>query len=349
MADMRLIVAGAGGRMGRTLIQAIAATSGVTLAGAVEAPGSPVIGRDAGELAGLGASGIAVAGDVAPLLDRAEGVIDFTVPAASVALAERIAGKGLVHVIGTTGLSPEQDKAIAAAATRAVIVKSGNMSLGVNLLAALIKRVARTLDDEFDIEIIEMHHNKKIDAPSGTALMFGRAAAEGRNIDLSTHSVRARDGHTGARRPGDIGFAALRRHRRGRARGHFRRSRRADRTRAQGGGSHDLRARCTESGAVGARPEARILFDGRRIGIDELLMRRFSRGRQALSAHACSPAACCNRTRPACGWAKRTGGCGAFHHGADCCFRPLFLFFYLAFPWAATAAAARATSSGSPR
>lgn len=210
MADMRLIVAGAGGRMGRTLIQAIAATSGVTLAGAVEAPGSPVIGRDAGELAGLGASGIAVAGDIAPPLDRAEGVIDFTVPAASVALAERIADKGLVHVIGTTGFSPEQDKAIAAAATRAVIVKSGNMSLGVNLLAALVKRVARTLDDEFDIEIVEMHHNKKIDAPSGTALMFGRAAAEGRNIDLSTHSVRARDGHTGARRAGDIGFAALR-------------------------------------------------------------------------------------------------------------------------------------------
>ena len=126
MADMRLIVAGAGGRMGRTLIQAIAATAGVTLAGAVEAPGSPVIGRDASELAGLGASGIAVAGDIGPLLDAADGVIDFTVPAASVALAERIAGKGLVHVIGTTGLSPEQDKAIAAAATRAVIVKSGN-------------------------------------------------------------------------------------------------------------------------------------------------------------------------------------------------------------------------------
>ncbi len=210
MADMRLIVAGASGRMGRTLVQAIAASAGVTLAGAVEAPGSAAIGRDAGELAGLGANGVALADDIAPLLDRADGVIDFTVPAASVALAERVAGKGLVHVIGTTGLSPEQDKAIAAAAARAVIVKSGNMSLGVNLLAALVKRVARTLDAEFDIEIVEMHHNKKIDAPSGTALMFGRAAAEGRNIDLSTHSVRARDGHTGARRPGDIGFAALR-------------------------------------------------------------------------------------------------------------------------------------------
>ncbi len=210
MADMRLIVAGASGRMGRTLVQAIAASAGVTLAGAIEAPGSPAIGRDAGELAGIGANGVALAADIAPLIDRADGVIDFTVPAASVALAERVAGTGLVHVIGTTGLSPEQDKAIAAAAARAAIVKSGNMSLGVNLLAALVKRVARTLDEEFDIEIVEMHHNKKIDAPSGTALMFGRAAAEGRNIDLATHSVRARDGHTGARRPGDIGFAALR-------------------------------------------------------------------------------------------------------------------------------------------
>ncbi len=210
MADMRLIVTGAGGRMGRTVVQAIAASAGVTLAGAAEAAGSPAIGRDAGELAGLGPNGVLVAGDIAPLLERADGVIDFTAPAASVALAERVAAKGLVHVIGTTGLSPEQDKAIAAAAARAAIVKSGNMSLGVNLLAALVKRVARTLDPEFDIEIVEMHHNKKIDAPSGTALMFGRAAADGRNIDLASHLVRARDGHTGARRAGDIGFAALR-------------------------------------------------------------------------------------------------------------------------------------------
>jgi 4-hydroxy-tetrahydrodipicolinate reductase len=210
MTDMRLIVAGAGGRMGRTLVQAIAATPGATLAGALEAAGSPLIGRDAGELAGLGAKGVPLVADVGPLLENADGIVDFTMPAASVALAERVAGTGLVHVIGTTGLSPEQDKAIAAAGTRGVIVKSGNMSLGVNLLAALVKLVARTLDDAFDIEIVEMHHNKKIDAPSGTALMLGRAAAEGRGIDLAVHSVRSRDGHTGARRPGDIGFAALR-------------------------------------------------------------------------------------------------------------------------------------------
>lgn len=210
MADMRLIVAGAGGRMGRTLVQAIAATPGVRLAGAAEAPGSPLIGRDAGELAGLGANGIALTADIDAVLAAADGVVDFTIPAATVALAERVAGKGLVHVIGTTGTSPDQDKAIAAAAVRSVIIKSGNMSLGVNLLAALVQKVARILDDSFDIEIVEMHHNKKIDAPSGTALMFGRAAAEGRGIDLASRAVRARDGHTGARKPGDIGFAALR-------------------------------------------------------------------------------------------------------------------------------------------
>jgi 4-hydroxy-tetrahydrodipicolinate reductase len=210
MADMRLIVAGAGGRMGRTLIHAIAATDGATLAGAVDAPGSAVIGRDAGDLAGLGKNGIEVRADVEPLLAQADGLLDFTAPAATVAFAELVARKGLVHVIGTTGLTGENDKLVAEAAKRAVIVKSGNMSMGVNLLAALVKRVAKTLDEEFDIEILEMHHNKKVDAPSGTALMFGQAAAEGRGIDLAQRSARGRDGHTGARCAGDIGFAALR-------------------------------------------------------------------------------------------------------------------------------------------
>jgi len=210
MSDMRLIVAGAGGRMGHTLIHALAATQGAALAGAVEAAGSAVIGRDAGELAGLGKNGILVAADVEPLLDRADGLLDFTVPAATAVLAELTARKGLVHVIGTTGLTGENDELIAEAAKRAVIVKSGNMSMGVNLLAALVKRVARTLDEAFDVEILEMHHNKKVDSPSGTALMFGRAAAAGRGIDLDRHSVRGRDGVTGARRAGDIGFAALR-------------------------------------------------------------------------------------------------------------------------------------------
>ena len=210
MADMRVVIAGAGGRMGRTLVKAIADTRGVTLAGAVDAPGSAVLGRDTGELAGLGPNGIKVMADPAPLLDGADGLIDFTIPAATLVLAEIAAKRGLVHVIGTTGLTPENEKLIETAAQRSVIVKSGNMSLGVNLLAALVRRVARTLDQEFDIEIVEMHHNKKIDAPSGTALMFGRAAAQGRNIDLAQRSERGRDGETGARRPGDIGFASLR-------------------------------------------------------------------------------------------------------------------------------------------
>jgi 4-hydroxy-tetrahydrodipicolinate reductase len=210
MADMRLVVTGAGGRMGRTVIHAIAATDGVTLAGAVDAPGSAVIGRDAGELAGLGANGISVTADPAPLCAAADGVIDFTAPAVAVVHAELCAKAGKVLILGTTGLTGENEKLIAQAAERAVIVKSGNMSLGVNLLAALVKRVAATLDDDFDIEIVEMHHNKKVDAPSGTALMLGRAAAEGRGIDLAQHSVKNRDGHTGVRCKGDIGFAALR-------------------------------------------------------------------------------------------------------------------------------------------
>ena len=209
-SNMRLVIAGAGGRMGRTLIQAIAATKGVTLAGAVEPLGSAVIGRDAGELAGLGPNGIKVTSDVAPLLRDADGLIEFTIPAASVALAELAASAGVVHVMGTTGHSAQEEAIVAKAASRAPIVKSGNMSLGVNLLAALVKRVAQTLGEDFDIEILEMHHNKKIDAPSGTALMFGRAAAEGRAINLAERAARGRDGMTGARRAGDIGFASLR-------------------------------------------------------------------------------------------------------------------------------------------
>ena len=209
-SDMRLVVAGAGGRMGRTLIHAIAATDGVTLAGAIERADSGVIGRDAGELAGLGANGVKVISDAALLLKNADGLIEFTIPAATLALAELSASAGIAHVIGTTGHSAEEEAVIAQAARRAPIVKSGNMSLGVNLLAALVKRVAQTLGDDYDVEILEMHHNKKIDAPSGTALMFGRAAAAGRGIDLDAHAMRGRDGMTGARRKGDIGFAALR-------------------------------------------------------------------------------------------------------------------------------------------
>lgn len=210
MSDMRLIVAGAGGRMGRTLVQAIAQTDGLVVAGALEAPGSALLGQDSGVLAGLPANNIPLVMDLAQLAPKADGLIDFTIPEATVSNAAIAAQHGLVHVIGTTGLSPDEEAAIRKAASRTAIVKSGNMSLGVNLLAALVRRVAASLDEDFDIEIVEMHHNRKIDAPSGTALLLGQAAAEGRKVDLKQRSVRSRDGHTGAREKGDIGFAALR-------------------------------------------------------------------------------------------------------------------------------------------
>jgi 4-hydroxy-tetrahydrodipicolinate reductase len=210
MSDMRLIVAGGGGRMGRTLVRAIAETPGLVLAGATEAAGSPLIGEDSGVLAGLPANRVPVVSEVKPLVIAADAIVDFTAPDATIALAALAAETGIAHVIGTTGLSASDEAKIKDAARRAIIVKSGNMSLGVNLLAALTRRVAKALDDDFDIEILEMHHNKKVDAPSGTALLLGRAAAEGRGVDLDQHAVKSRDGHTGARQRGDIGFAALR-------------------------------------------------------------------------------------------------------------------------------------------
>jgi 4-hydroxy-tetrahydrodipicolinate reductase len=210
MADMRLIVAGAGGRMGRTLVKAIAEAKGFALSGALEDVRSPLVGSDAGMLAGLGENGIKLVAVAGPLMEKADGIIDFTAPAATVGFAALAAASHKVHIIGTTGLSAADDAKIKDAAKTAVIVKSGNMSLGVNLLAALTRRVAKTLDNSFDIEILEMHHNQKVDAPSGTALMLGRAAAEGRGIDLDQHAVKSRDGHTGARKAGDIGFASLR-------------------------------------------------------------------------------------------------------------------------------------------
>lgn len=211
MAEMRLIVTGAGGRMGRTLVKAIAESKDLKLAGALEDARSPLIGWDAGHLAGVGENGIKLTGDVAPLLAQADGIIDFTAPAASLEYAARAASAGKVHIIGTTGMSAADDAKVAEAAKAgAVIVKSGNMSVGVNLLTALTRRVAQSLDETFDIEIVEMHHNQKVDAPSGTALMLGRAAAAGRNVDLDKKKDAGRDGHTGARKPGDIGFASLR-------------------------------------------------------------------------------------------------------------------------------------------
>ena len=210
MADMRLIVAGAGGRMGRALVRVISETPGAVVTGALEAPGSALLGKDSGVLAGLPANGVELSADLWKLSANADAIVDFTVPAATIANVAIAAERGLVHIVGTTGLSASDMAVIKSVTQRAVVVQSGNMSLGVNLLAALVKRVAASLDDSFDIEIVEMHHRAKIDAPSGTAFLLGEAAAAGRGIDLHTHSARGRDGHTGARRQGDIGFAALR-------------------------------------------------------------------------------------------------------------------------------------------
>jgi 4-hydroxy-tetrahydrodipicolinate reductase len=208
---MRLAIAGASGRMGQALARAMHATPGCVIAGALERTGAPALGRDAGELAGLGSIGVPVTDDPLPVLAAVDGIIDFTAPAASVALAGYAAQAHIVHVIGTTGCSEADDAAIRAAARHTAIVKSGNMSLGVNLLAVLVERAAAALDAaNWDIEILEMHHRRKVDAPSGTALLLGDAAAKGRGIALKDKSVRVRDGHTGAREEGTVGFATLR-------------------------------------------------------------------------------------------------------------------------------------------
>ncbi|MDB5623802.1 MAG: 4-hydroxy-tetrahydrodipicolinate reductase [Devosia sp.] len=210
MAELRVVVAGAGGRMGAANIRALLAHPGVVLHAALDRPGSAVLGRDAGTLAGLEAIGVPVVEDIASVLAGADAIIDFTAPAASVALAQRAATAGLIHVIGTTGCSPDDDAAIARAGEAgARIVKSGNFSLGMAVLANLVQQAAAALA-EYDIEILEMHHARKVDAPSGTALLLGEAAARGREVSLGDKSVRVRDGHTGAREPGTIGFATLR-------------------------------------------------------------------------------------------------------------------------------------------
>lgn len=207
---MKIAVMGAAGRMGRELIRAIAAEPGCTIAGATETAGSPVLGRDVGDLAGLGPIGVAVTNDAAAVIAAADAIVDFTVPRASIEFARIAASAGTAAIIGTTGFDAASEAAVAEAASRTAIVKAGNMSLGVNLLAALTRQAAAALGNDFDIEIVEMHHRMKVDAPSGTALMLGEAAAAGRKLDLDSHSVRVRDGHTGPRRSGDIGFATLR-------------------------------------------------------------------------------------------------------------------------------------------
>ncbi len=205
-----VVVTGVSGRMGQMLVREILAHDKLRLAGALERKGHDWVGRDLGTAMGGAELGIEVSDDALETFAKAQAVIDFTAPAATVEFAALAAQARAVHVIGTTGLSEDDLKKIHVAGRHAVIVRAGNMSLGVNLLTQVTKQVAAALDVDWDIEIVEAHHNRKVDAPSGTALMLGEAAAEGRGVDLDAVSDRGRDGITGARKQGDIGFHAIR-------------------------------------------------------------------------------------------------------------------------------------------
>lgn len=205
-----IAVMGASGRMGQMLIQMIEASDKAVLAGATDRVGHGWVGKDLGAEMGGAKNGIIVSDDPLEVFAKAQAVIDFTSPEASLEHAKLAAQARLVHVVGTTGFSDAQVQKFAPAARHAVIIRAGNMSLGVNLLTQLTRKVAAALDEDFDIEIVEAHHRHKVDAPSGTALMLGEAAAEGRGVTLNEVADRGRDGMTGARRVGDIGFTAIR-------------------------------------------------------------------------------------------------------------------------------------------
>ncbi len=210
MEPLAIGIVGAAGRMGRMVARVAAETEGCALAGGTEAAGSEAIGRDLGELAGIGAQGLAVGDDPTALFAASDVVIDFTTPAALLAHAALAKETGTIYVVGTTGLAAEHEAALDAAARATAVVQAANMSLGVNLLLDLVERVSAALGPEADIEILEMHHRHKVDAPSGTALALGRAAAAGRGVELEAVAQKVRDGVTGPRRAGDIGFATLR-------------------------------------------------------------------------------------------------------------------------------------------
>lgn len=205
-----ITITGVSGRMGQMLVREVAMRADTHLFGAVERSGHDWIGKDLGEAMGGASNGVMVTDDADAAIAGADAVIDFTAPQATLAFAKSAAKAGVVHVIGTTGMSAEEIAQLAEPAKGAVIVRAGNMSLGVNLLTLLTRKVAAALDEDFDIEIIESHHNQKVDAPSGTALMLGEAAAEGRGVKLADVSDSGRDGITGARKRGDIGFSAIR-------------------------------------------------------------------------------------------------------------------------------------------
>ena len=205
-----IVITGASGRMGQMLTRLVSDSDKVRLAGAVERAGHAWIGQDLGEAMGGAPLGVKVTDDPLEAFSSAQAVLDFTAPEATLECAELAAQARAVHVIGTTGMTEDQIARLAPAARHAVIIRAGNMSLGVNLLMQLTKKVARALDAEFDIEVVEAHHRMKVDAPSGTALMLGEAAAEGRGVALGEVADRGRDGITGARTGGDIGFSAIR-------------------------------------------------------------------------------------------------------------------------------------------
>jgi 4-hydroxy-tetrahydrodipicolinate reductase len=205
-----IVVTGVSGRMGQMLVRTIVGSDRAALVGAVERPGHDWIGKDAGLMMGMPELGVIVSDDPATAFAGAQAVLDFTAPRASVAFAAAAAEAGVAHVVGTTGMNDDQIAAIDAAARRIAVVRAGNMSLGLNLLLGLTRRVAAALDEDFDIEIVEAHHRYKVDAPSGAALMLGEAAAKGRGVELDQVSDSARDGMTGPRTRGNIGFSAIR-------------------------------------------------------------------------------------------------------------------------------------------
>jgi 4-hydroxy-tetrahydrodipicolinate reductase len=210
MSDLRLVLLGVAGRMGRMLTQVAPDTLGLKLVAALAPEGDSTLGADSGAAFGQGPNGVPVTCDIAAALANADVVVDFSSPEATVGMARAAAKAKVAHIIGTTGFTDDDLAVIAQAARDTVIVRSGNMSLGVNLLAGLVERAAKALGPAWDAEIVEMHHRLKVDAPSGTALLLGEAVARGRGVDLATHSARGRDGVTGARPTGEIGFASLR-------------------------------------------------------------------------------------------------------------------------------------------
>src|SRR6266705_3460386 len=199
MAETRIGVIGCAGRMGRMLVADIVATEGCTLSGGVARPGSQSLGQDVGEMAGVGHAGIAVGDSAERLLRDSDVAIEFTAPAATAEHAAIAARLGKPIVIGTTGLEGAAERAVRDAATRVPIVWAANTSLGINLLFCLVDQVARRLGPDWDLEIMEMHHRAKVDAPSGTALALGRAAAEARGVKFDEVATRGRDGITGPR------------------------------------------------------------------------------------------------------------------------------------------------------